>query len=324
MKLALLLLACPMLANALPALIPKPQEVNVGDSTLTLASPCIVETSVPSDASRLIEILRSSGLTVSRSDGKTTPAIRLTHGEVKNPYGFKGAYQLRIAKGGIDVTANDSAGFFHAAETLRQLIDPASGNVVVPCVDIKDWPAFPVRGFMLDTGRNYQSPELIKEQIEVMARYKLNVFHFHFTDNPGWRLESKVHPKVTDPASMSRTPGKFYTQAQFRDLVKFCKDRQITLVPEMDMPGHSEAFRKALGISSMNDPESRKILKDLLTELASLATPEEMPYIHLGTDEVRAKGEHVDATFLPEMSAHVRSLGREVIGWHKGLAGRGG
>jgi hypothetical protein len=317
--LSFLFLTFPLLAAELPTLIPLPQEATAENGSLALPSPCLIQTSEPADAARLIDVLRDTGLKVARADGKSPATIRLIHGEVKNPYGFKGAYQLGISNDGIDITASDSAGFFHAAETLRQWFTPVAGKPTVPCATIHDWPAFPVRGFMLDTGRNYQSPEILKEQIEVMARYKLNVFHFHFTDNPGWRLESKVHPKVTDPASMSRSPGKFYTQAQFRDLVKFCRDRQITLIPEMDMPGHSEAFRKTLGISSMNDAESRKILKDLLTELASLATPEEMPYIHLGTDEVRAKGEQVDATFLPEMSAHVRSLGREVIGWHKGL-----
>jgi hypothetical protein len=234
---------------------------------------------------------------------------------VKNPLGFPGAYQIEVGADHIDIVSADAGGFVHAAETLRQLMD---GKSVARAI-IHDWPAFPIRGFMLDTGRNYQTPELIKEQLDVMARYKLNVFHFHFTDNPGWRLESKVHPEVNDPASMTRLPGKYYSHQDFRELVKYCRERGIALVPEMDMPGHSAAFRKALGIQSMNDPKTRQILKDLLTEMASLATPEEMPYIHLGTDEVRGGEEKVDATFLPEMAAHVRSLGRKVIGWHKGI-----
>ena len=314
-----LLLAGPLLAAELPALIPLPQEAGAADGRLGLTSPCTIETGTPADAARLIEVLRGAGVTVTKAEGKAPATIRLHRGEVKNPFKFTGAYQLGVAKDGIEITAPDSAGFFYAAETLRQMITSDAGTPTVPCATIRDWPAFPVRGFLLDTGRNYQSPELIKEQIEVMARYKLNVFHFHFTDNPGWRLESKAYSKVTDAASMTRQPGKFYTQQQFRDLVKFCRERNITLIPEMDMPGHSEALRKALGLKSMNAPESRKILKDLLTELASLATPEEMPYLHLGTDEVREKDEQVDATFLPEMSAHVRSLGREVIGWRQGL-----
>jgi len=289
------------------------------DGQLRLSSPCSIQAETSADAARLTGVLSACGVTASKADGKTPALIRLQRGAVKNPYGFAGAYQLEVATHGVTVTAADSAGFLYAAETLRQLVIPAAGAPTLACVMIRDWPAFPIRGFMLDTGRNYQSPQLLKEQIEVMARYKLNVFHLHFTDNPGWRLESKVYPKVTDPASMTRLAGKYYTQQEFRDLMDFCRTRAITLIPEMDMPGHSAAFRKALGISSMNAPSSRKILKDLLTELASLAPAEVMPYIHLGTDEVREPAEKVDATFLPEMAAHVRSLGREVIGWHKGL-----
>jgi hexosaminidase len=314
-----LLLAWPAMAADFPAIIPLPQETQVAEGRWALISPCIIETENPADAVRLIEVLRSAGLSVAKADGKSPAHIRLRNGEVKNPHKFTGAYQLGVSADGIEITAAESAGFFYAAETLRQMITPDAGKPTVPYATIHDWPAFPVRGFLLDTGRNYQSPALLKEQIEVMARYKLNLFHFHFTDDPGWRLESKRYPKANDPASMTRQPGKFYTQQEFRDLVKFCRERSITLVPEMDMPGHSKALRKALSIESMNPPESRKILKDLLTELATLASPEEMPYIHIGTDEVREKEEKVDATFLPEMSAHVRSLGREVIGWHHGL-----
>ncbi len=317
--LAFLLLTFSTLAAELPALIPMPQKITLKDGRLTLASSCAVQTDTHSDAARIIEILRDSGITTVQADSKLPATIRLHRGKVENLYGFPGAYQLDVSADSINITSADNSGFIYAAETLRQMITTDGGKKSILCAMIHDWPAFPVRGFMLDTGRNFQSLELLKEQIEVMARYKLNVFHFHFTDNPGWRLESKIHLLVTDPTSMSRTPGKFYTQEQFRDLVKFCRERGITLIPEMDIPGHSAAIRKALGIRSMNDPASRKIIKDLLTELASLATPEDMPYIHIGTDEVRDAAEKVDASYLPEMSAHIRSLGREVIGWHKGI-----
>jgi hypothetical protein len=305
------LLALPLMAADL-SLIPKPREVVTGGGNFKLAGEVKISTADPAAAARLIAVLRDAGLRPVR--GGDGSAIAIRQADVKNPYNFPGAYRLEVGKTGIVIDSPDTAGTLAATETLRQLID---GKHEIPYVEIHDWPAFPIRGFMLDTGRNYQSPELVKEQIEVMARYKLNVFHFHFTDNPGWRLESKVHPEVT--SSMTRQPGKFYTQDEFRDLAKFCHERGITLIPEMDMPGHSESFRKSLGITSMNAPETRKILKDLLTELASLAPPEVMPYIHLGTDEVRGKAEQVDKTFLPEMSAHVRSLGREVIGWRPGI-----
>lgn len=308
-------------AGAVPALIPQPQEVRVGEGKLALPVACPVWLGPDAACPRLAEVLASAGLAGTTAD-RQSAKVRLHRGEVANPHGFPGAYRLHIGADGVDLTANDPVGLVHGVETLRQLMDPGGDGVSLPCIEIADWPAFLFRGFMLDTGRNFQSLPLLKEQIEVMARYKLNVFHFHFTDNPGWRLESKVHPGVTAPASMSRQPGKFHTQAEFRDLVAYCAARGITLVPEMDMPGHSEAIRKALGIRSMNDAATRGILKDLLTELASLAPAETMPYIHLGTDEVRGGEEKVDGTFLPEMAAHVRSLGRKVIGWRKGLEDR--
>ena len=314
-----LLAAAPLLAAQTPALLPMPQELTTTANRWQIPSPCPLRAANPADAARLREVLGTCGVTVTTATGSTPAPIRLLRGKVKNPPGFAGAYQLEVTGDGVAITADDDAGFFYAAETLRQLVSSDAKTPSLPCTTIRDWPAFPVRGFMLDTGRNYQSPALLKEQIEVMARYKLNVFHFHFTDNPGWRLESKVHPEVTAPASMTRQPGKFYSQQEFRDLVGFCRSRGITLIPEMDMPGHSAAFRQALGLKSMNAPAARQILKDLLTELASLATPAEMPFIHLGTDEAHGPAEAVDASFLREMTAHVRSLGREVIGWHKGL-----
>jgi hexosaminidase len=299
----------------MPALIPMPQEIRESQGTFEFGPEVRIKAEIPSDAARLVTVMRDAGLKPVRATGTADIVIR--RGEVKNPHGFIGAYRAEATDRGIVIITPDDVGSIHAAETLRQWMRLAGDRATVAHADIGDWPAYPIRGFMLDTGRNYQSPELIKEQIEVMARYKLNVFHFHFTDNPGWRLESKVHSEVT--RSMTRNEGKYYTHGEFRELVKFCRERGITLIPEMDMPGHSASFRKSLGITSMNSPEARKILKTLLTELASLATPEEMPYIHLGTDEVRAKEEHVDASFLPEMAAHVRSLGREVIGWRQGL-----
>ena len=310
-----LLLTCVSAIAEMPALIPMPREIRETQGTFKFGPEIRIRAERPSDAARFIAVIKDAGLKPIRATDTADIVIR--RGDVKNPHGFPGAYRAEASADGLLITTPDDAGAIHAAETLRQWIHLSGSGASITCATIEDWPAYPVRGFMLDTGRNYQSPELVKEQIEVMARYKLNVFHFHFTDNPGWRLESKVHPKAT--GSMTRNPGKYYTHREFRDLVKFCRERGITLIPEMDMPGHSASFRKSLGITSMNSPEASKILKDLLTELASLATPEEMPYIHIGTDEVRGKEEQVDATFLPEMSDHVRSLGREVIGWRQGL-----
>ncbi len=295
------------------SIVPSPAEFEAKQGHFTWSGSLRLSTPEMCRA-RVTSVFQQMDLSVQLSEPDQA-AIRFEQASVKNPHGFRGAYEIEVAEKIIHVRAAEREGFVHAAETLRQLAEKNT----MPCCVIRDWPAFPLRGFMVDTGRNFQSMELLREQIEVMARYKYNVFHFHFTDHPGWRLESRIHPRVTDASSMTRLPNKYYTQADFRELVAYCKERGIQLIPEMDMPGHSEALRKALGIQSMNTATSRTILKELLTELASLAPAEDMPYIHIGTDEVGHRAEKVDGTFVTEISTHVRSLGREVIGWHKGL-----
>ncbi|TKG94593.1 hypothetical protein EYV94_11630 [Puteibacter caeruleilacunae] len=242
---------------------------------------------------------------------------------VKNPYGFEGAYSLSIGSD-ILVKANDDAGIFYGIQTLRQLMAVRDGSYILPKGKIEDWPAFKVRGFMHDVGRNYMSVDLLKQQLEIMANYKYNVFHFHVTENPGWRLESKIYPQLQDGATFSRKPGQFYTQKEFKELVRFCSDRHITLIPEFDIPGHSHAFRKAFNLTSMNTPKVQEILINLIDELCSLAPAVVMPYIHLGTDEVRHQEERVGKGFLDPVAEAVYKNGREVIGWRPGMDEVGG
>jgi len=228
------------------------------------------------------------------------------------------AYSLVVTADSVVVTATTPTGLFRGEQTLRQLTTGTEGKEVVAGCEITDWPAFQMRGFMLDLGRNYMSVEVLKEVIDVMAAYKLNVFHFHVTDNPGWRLESKLYPELSDPASMSRWPGKFYTQEEFRELVQYCQERHITLIPEFDIPGHSDAFRKALGLETMSDPRVLTIMTDLINELCSLAPPDVMPYIHLGTDEVWHAHERTAPELLPSIAGLVKANQRELIVWRPG------
>lgn len=230
------------------------------------------------------------------------------------------AYTLTVTSDSIILKAITPTGLFRGEQTLRQLTTSHNGSMMVAGCTITDWPAFAIRGFMQDVGRNYMSPQLLKEQIDVLAAYKFNVFHFHVTDNPGWRLESKIYPQLKDPASMSRWPGKYYTQEEFIDLVDYCAARHITLIPEFDIPGHSEAFRKALGVSSMSDPRVKSILTELIHELCGLAPPDKMPYIHLGTDEVWHEFERPEPGLLPALAAVVHSNSRELIVWRPGQA----
>jgi hypothetical protein len=228
------------------------------------------------------------------------------------------AYILHVNADSLVLLATSEKGLFRGRQTIRQLTYAEKGEHFVAGCDITDWPAFKIRGFMQDVGRNYMSLPLLKEQIGVMSNYKFNVFHFHVTDNPGWRLESKKYPQLTSASSMSRWPGKFYTQEDFLNLVKYCSDRYITLIPEFDIPGHCEAFRKAFALDSMSDPRVKPILSDLIDELCTLVPKDKMPYLHLGTDEVWQKHERPAPDLLSELIKQVKSHGREVIVWRPG------
>ena len=233
-------------------------------------------------------------------------------------YNSDEAYSLLVNKDSVVLEAETEKGLFRGLQTIKQLTYTENGKEVITGCRITDWPAFKIRGFMQDVGRNFMSLPLLKEQIDVMAAYKFNTFHFHVTDNPGWRLGSKKYPQLAAATSMSRWPGKYYTLEDFLELVNYCNDRFITLVPELDIPGHCEAFRKAFAIDSMSDPRVKPILLDLIDELCTLVPKEKMPCLHLGTDEVWHKNEKPIPELLSALENRVRFHNREVIVWRPG------
>lgn len=235
---------------------------------------------------------------------------------VKQPAG-PGAYQL-VVRNGKPVFAGDEEGKRYARATYAQLAKLAGAGKIPDCV-INDWPEFKYRGLMLDCGRNYQSVESIKDVISMLASYKFNVFHWHLTDNYGWRLESKKHPELQKKEAFSRQIGKFYTQAEFKEVVAFAKKRGVTVIPELDMPGHTLAFRKATGIDDLSTEKAKVILGELIEELCTLADATVMPIIHLGTDEARERGEKVPQSHLDYWADKVTSNGRILMGWSPGL-----
>ena len=230
-----------------------------------------------------------------------------------------GAYCLRV-KDGVPGIEGDAEGRRYAAVTFDQLKKLAeAGGEKIPDCTICDWPELKYRGLLLDCGRNYQSVESILDIIDHLARYKMNVFHWHLTDNYGWRLESKVHPELQRNEAFSRQVGCYYTQDEFRKVLAYARERGVTVVPEMDMPGHTLAFRKATGISNLADERAKIVLGELIDELCSLAPAELMPIVHLGTDEARERGEKVPQTHLDWWASRVTSAGRELMGWSPGL-----
>ena len=227
------------------------------------------------------------------------------------------AYVLEIGAKGVRVTAGGDAGERYARVTLEQLAALAKGGKV-PAARVTDWPALKWRGVMNDCGRNYLALEGVKAFIDIAARYKMNLFHWHLSDYHGWRLESKKYPKLNAPETMTRQIGKFYTQAEFKEIVAYAKARGVTIMPELDVPGHTLALRKGIGVDKMNSPGVDKVVSELFDELCSLASIEDMPFVHLGTDEVRVDPEYVPDGWCSKWVDTVAKKGRASVLWSPG------
>lgn len=220
------------------------------------------------------------------------------------------AYRLNVTGKRITVEAVTERGVYWAMQTLRQLAEKKNANTRIQGCEIVDWPAFRIRGFMQDVGRSYISLEELKREIAVLSRFKVNVFHWHLTENQSWRLESKIFPMLNDSANTTRMPGRYYTLEEARELVAYCKAHHVLLIPEIDMPGHSAAFIRTFR-HDMQSPEGMKILKLLMDEVCETF---DVPYLHIGTDEVQ----FTNPSFVPEMVSYIRSKGKKVISWNPG------
>ena len=216
------------------------------------------------------------------------------------------AYRLSVGRNGIRIDAVTEKGLWNARQTLAQLTQDGH----IPCCTITDWPSFRVRGWMMDVGRTYISLEELYREVDALSRFKLNVFHLHLTENEAWRMESLRYPQLNAPETMTRQAGLYYTQKELRALDAYCRERGVTLVPELDMPGHSAAFERAFGFG-MQTPKGLAVVKELLEELMRVFSSE---YIHIGTDEVR----FTMPEFVPEVVAFVRSKGRKAVSWNPG------
>jgi len=215
----------------------------------------------------------------------------------------EGAYTLKIDAGKITITAEDSKGVFYGIVSLLQMIrnQPTATAINLQACEITDAPRYQWRGFMLDESRHFFGKDKVKQLLNWMAFYKMNKFHWHLTDDDGWRLEIKKYPRLTAVGAIgnhtdSLAPAKYYTQDDIREIVAYAQDRFITVIPEVDMPGHATAANKAYPEFSGGsipkyenytfDPANEKTyqyLTDILREINGMF-PAHM--IHLGGDEV--------------------------------------
>ena len=220
------------------------------------------------------------------------------------------AYHLLITKNGILLEATTPKGMYWGRQTLEQLKTTKNKKIYLPQCEITDWPAFRIRGFMHDVGRSFIPVEELKREISLLSRYKINVFHWHLTENQAWRLECKKYPQLNAPENMERENGKFYTLEEARQLVEFCKQHQVLLIPEIDMPGHSAAFERTFK-TDMQSEKGTQILKDIIDEVCATF---DVPYLHIGTDEVQ----FTNPDFVPMMVKYIRDKGKKVISYNPG------
>lgn len=220
------------------------------------------------------------------------------------------AYHLLITKKGILLEATTPKGMYWGRQTLEQLKTTKNKKIYLPQCEITDWPAFRIRGFMHDVGRSFIPVEELKREISLLSRYKINVFHWHLTENQAWRLECKKYPQLNAPENMEREKGKYYTLEEARQLVEFCKQHQVLLIPEIDMPGHSAAFERTFK-TDMQSEKGTQILKDIIDEVCATF---DVPYLHIGTDEVQ----FTNPEFVPMMVKYIRDNGKKVISYNPG------
>ncbi|MGI4734832.1 MAG: beta-N-acetylhexosaminidase, partial [Janthinobacterium lividum] len=325
-------------------------------------------------AELLKEMLKPLGKTVTLTTNRQTAQLKLLTGAVPNPEG----YQLVVDKAGVQITAAGGAGLFYGSQTLLQLLPPrATATASVPYVRINDEPAFRWRGGMLDVCRHFFPVSFVKKYIDFLAAYKLNTFHWHLTDDQGWRIEIKKYPKLTQVSAFRKetlvgaqqtfkTPaefkydgqpyGGFYTQDQIRDVVAYAQKRYVTIVPEIEMPGHSVSILAAYpelackpgkyetwtmwGVNEdivCPSEETFRFFEDVLTEVSTLFPGK---YIHIGGDEapktrwkesaavqaiMKKEGytdvEKVQGWFNRRIETFLTGKGKKLIGWDEILEG---
>ncbi len=318
LPIAFLALAAATMPVSLPAkvdhLLPRPQQVELQDNAATFILGRNVSLSDTTANAQLEAFLTETNCTI---DATATASVCVELVDsVPGAYDFtlagfpNEAYTLTISENEIRITAASETGVTRAAQTLMQLAQGWDGeSAQLEALTLTDWPAFKVRGFMHDVGRSFVSVDQLKRQIDLLARFKLNLFHWHLTENQAWRFEVKQYPQLTESSNMTRFAGQYYTQEQCKEVQDYAWERGMVIIPEIDMPGHSEAFERAMGHSMQTD-QGVEELQNILEEVAEVF--DKAPYIHIGADEETI----TYANFLETMIAKVHALDRKVMVWN--------
>ncbi len=328
------------------ALIPQPVSLTATGSSFALNAETGIsysEAGLQGVADLFAAKLRpATGFSFAVTEGKKMDnAIHLSLGATEASLGTEG-YVLEITEKGVHLSAMTPAGVFNGLQTLRQLL-PAqieakstqAGPWEIATGKIMDYPDYAYRGSMLDVARHFFDMETVKTYIDYLAAYKMNYLHLHLSDDQGWRIEIKSWPKLTEVGGSTQVgggKGGFYTQAQYQELVQYAADRFITIVPEIDMPGHTNAALASypelyctgkkpalytgieVGFSTLctSNEKTYEFVDDVVRELAAI-TPG--PYIHIGGDESHVTPMKDYIPFINRAQAIVLKHGKQVMGW---------
>lgn len=279
----------------------------------------------------------------------------------------KEAYQLEVTDMKITIRAQMATGIFYGIQSLRQLIKSEAGKWIIPKLTITDYPALSWRSFMLDEGRYFKGEKVVKQILDEMALLKMNVFQWHLTDDQGWRIEIKKYPRLTEIGAFrdstqmewyeshhydGKPHGGFYTQTQIRSIIKYASERHITIIPEIEMPGHSAAaiaaypwlsatgkeikvpcnFGVQYDVFNVTDPKVLNFLNDVIDEVTTLFSS---GILHIGGDEVRydqwnasssvqkfiqekgfSSASDIQVWFTNQMSKVIAQKGWRMMGWN--------
>ena len=340
-----------------PALVPLPvSRVDRAGAPFVLTASAVIVAPDAGEARQvgesLAELLRAATgfpLPVVASGPAGAAHIILDLDTARAPLRDEG-YELSADSGGLRLIARRPAGLFRGVQTIRQLL-PAGiesdmrssrGPWQVGATTITDSPRFPWRGAMLDVSRHFFTVREVQQFIDLLALYKMNVLHLHLSDDQGWRIEIRSRPRLTEVGGASQVGGRaggFYTQQDYAEIVRYAQARYITVVPEIDMPGHTNAALSAypalscstrpvgrytgtdVGWSTfcVDKEETYALVDDVVRELAAI-TPG--PYIHIGGDEVEALTPAQYATFIERVQGIVTKHGKRMAGWEEIAAAR--
>jgi len=358
-------------------IIPKPQKVNLLKGAFILdASVGIIHENDFNVSANFLKNYIESGSSITLSSNSARNITFIKDSSLNNSE----AYKLSVNPSEIVIKASSDQGAFYAVQTLRQLLpidleDASSkeNSINIPCATIEDTPQFKYRGMHLDVGRHTYSVEFIKKYIDALAMLKMNTFHWHLTEDQGWRIEIKKYPKLQEIAAYrnetlighysdqphqfdGKRYGGYYTQEEIKDIVAYAKERHVTVIPEIELPGHSQAAIAAypeLGCTGEQiEPATKwgvfediycpkestfEFLEDVLDEVIELFPSE---YIHIGGDEapksrwkhckhcqnlIKKEGledEHeLQSYFISRIETYLNSKGRQIIGWDEILEG---